>query len=61
LEFFRGKRLLLPIWRFLECEAGDKAKARRTLEQLEEFDPDSPLVDRFLDTGEYQNQSCKLQ
>jgi predicted CXXCH cytochrome family protein len=45
---------------FIECKLGDKAKARQELEEIEMFNPDSPLIHQFLETGEYENQHCKV-
>ena len=46
---------------FLECRLGDKAKALQTIEVVERFNPDSPALHQFLDTGKYGDQSCKLR
>ena len=46
---------------FLECRQGRKADAFAVLQTVLQYNPDSSEARRFLDTGVYGNQRCKLR
>jgi len=46
---------------FIECRIGDKKKALETLAGLSRFNPDDPMLRKFLVSGTYAGERCELR
>ena len=46
---------------FIECRIGDKKKALEILTGLSRFNPDDPILRKFLASGTYAGERCQLR
>jgi predicted CXXCH cytochrome family protein len=46
---------------FIECKIGDKKKALEILTGLSRFNPDDPMLRKFLASGTYAGERCELR
>jgi predicted CXXCH cytochrome family protein len=46
---------------FIECRIGDKKKASELLTELSRFNPDDPMLRKFLASGTYAGERCELR
>jgi Flp pilus assembly protein TadD len=46
---------------FIECRIGDKKKALGILIELSRFNPDDPMLRKFLASGTYAGERCELR
>jgi predicted CXXCH cytochrome family protein len=46
---------------FIECRIGDKKKALEILMELSRFNPDDPMLRKFLASGTYAGERCELR
>ena len=46
---------------FIYCRSGEMQKATQTIATIKRFNPDNEALRKFVDTGDYGGQSCRLR